>query len=184
MRLLCNNRYCILGALLSLLLLAVSFGVAGAPPEPVYGGRPVGDWLDCGYEQAAMALHETGPSAAIVVFSKLRREHPEHGLWAKYRKLWCHTPRLIRHILPAPRIASFDDERACSALLEIGPSVIPNLVTGLKDANPAVRATSAWALGCLHERGSNISLAIPGLIQAHRDSNPDVRRYAAIALGT
>ena len=178
------NRYCIMGSLLVFLLVVVGSSRARRDAEPVYAGRPVGEWLDCGYEQAAMALHETGPSAAPVIFSKLRREHPQYGLRAQYRKLWCKAPRAIRPALPAPKVASFDDARACSELLEIGPLVIPALAAGLKDVNPGVRLASAWALGCFRERGSNISSATPFLLRAREDPNTAVRQRVAAALGT
>ena len=178
------NRYSALGGLLLLAWLVVGSGVASRIPEPAYAGRPVRDWLDGGYEQLAWALHETGPTAAPVIFSKLRREHPEYGSWAKYRKLWGRAPGVIRPWLPAPKIANFDSDRACSALLEIGPSVIPSLAVGLKDPNPGVRLTCALALGCFRQRGSNIRSAMPALIQAQQDSNPEVRHGVSLALGT
>jgi hypothetical protein len=178
------NRYSAMGALLLLSLAVVASGFASRTPDPVYAGRPVGDWLDCGYEQLALALHETGPTAAPVIFYKLRREHPEYGFWAKYRRVWGRVPSVIRPWLPAPRIASFDDQRACSALLEIGPSVIPTLAIGLKDSNAGVRLTCALAVGCFRQRGSNIRPAIHALTHAQHDSNAEVRRVASLALGT
>jgi HEAT repeat protein len=176
------NRHCAVGLLLVLILFAVLFAIAFRKPQPVYAGRPVREWLDCGYEQAALALEETGPIAAPVIFSKLRREHPEYGLRAKYQRIWCKAPRIIRSWLPTPKAASFDEARACSALLEIGPAVTPVLTSGLRDTNPAVRIASASALARLRQRGCNINLAIPSLRRAEEDPHPQVRRWAGLAL--
>jgi HEAT repeat protein len=178
------KRYFAAGSMLLCIGMVVGCGGTHFVPEPIYAGRLLSEWLDCGYEQAALALEQTGPSAAPVIFSKLRREHPKYGFRAKYRKLWRQAPQMIRGMMPAPKPASFDELRACSALLEIGPGVIPALAKGLQDANPGVRLASAWTLSCYRERGCNISLVMPLLIQARQDPNVEVRRRAAIALGT
>jgi hypothetical protein len=177
------NRYCAVG--LVTLCLAASVAVIFSPrsAEPVYAGRPVSEWLDGGYEQISMALHETGPAAATCVFFKLRQEHPTYGRWAMYRKIWTRAPGIIRRFLPKPKSCNFDDARACSALLDIGPSVIPALAVALKDPNPAVKIASAWALGTFRQRGSDITASFPHLIQTLHDPNPDVRYRAAWASG-
>src|SRR5579859_6554820 len=105
------NRYCFVG-LLCLPIFAVGWAVVGGDREPVYAGRPLGQWLDCGYEPAALALAETGPSAAAVIFSKLRHEHPGYGWRAKYRMVWSKAPKTIQSLLPTPKPASFDEARA------------------------------------------------------------------------
>lgn len=176
------NRYCFVGLLCLPIFFAVGLAVVSGDREPVYAGRPLGQWLDCGYEPAALALAETGPSAAPVIFAKLRHEHPEYGWWSKYQRIWCKAPEIIRCRLPTPKPASFDEARACSELLEIGANVIPALAKGLRDSNPAVRIASASALATLGQRGCNINQAMPSLARAAKDSNPQVRQWAQLAL--
>jgi HEAT repeat protein len=166
------------------LLVLIFLSMHRREREPVYAGRPVGEWLDGGYEQISMAMHETGPPAAAVVFSKLRRDHPVYGSWAKYRGLWMGTPQAVRRFLPAPKSASFDELTGCTALLDIGPAVIPCLVGGLTDHNEAVRLSSALALNHFQQRGSNISPALPQLVHTTLDPNPRIRQVAASVLTT
>ena len=81
--------------------------------EPVYGGKPVSQWLEGGYEQASLALQEIGPPAAPYVLAKLSREDPRHGSSRKYQRLWCKIPLAFRNILPKLSAGNFDELRAC-----------------------------------------------------------------------
>jgi hypothetical protein len=165
-------------------LIAGLFCARPSAREPVYAGRPVSEWLDGGYEQISMAMHETGPSAAPVIFSKLRRDHPVYGSRAKYRRLWSRAPEGLQRFLPRPKAGSFDELTACNALLDIGPAVIPYLATGLEDPNEGVRLVSALALSQFCQRGSNIQPALPSLARATRDRNTVVRQEAASMLAS
>jgi hypothetical protein len=174
----------LLGLVASCTLFWVVSGIAAKAPEPAYAGRPVREWLDGGYEQISMAMHETGPSAAPIVFSKLRRDHPVYGSWAKYRKLWRSIPGVLRRFMPVPKSASFDELTACNALLDIGPQVIPCLARGLEDHNEAVKLASVMALKHFCQRGSNITPAFLQLARATLDPNATVSQEAASALAT
>lgn len=148
------------------------------PAEPRYAGKPLSAWLDSGYEDLSMAVHEIGPAAAPAIYRKLRREHPQYGSRERYRRWWQRVPVALRALLPPPGPSGFDEIRACSALVDIGPSVLPHLIPGLRDGNPAVRLSSAWALAALRDRGVDLTPAIPALQEALRDPNPSVRKRA------
>jgi HEAT repeat protein len=152
------------------------------PSEPAYAGKTVDQWLDAGFEDASMALYEIGPPAVPYIVAKLNREDPRHGSLQKYHELWRRVPPAIRTVFPKPKSGNFDELRACSALLELGPRIIPLLSTGLQDHNPIVREVSAHALGSFREQGRNIGQAVPFLVEALRDSDLNVRARAAWAL--
>src|SRR5437879_5863062 len=88
-------------------ILGVRF-VATQAVEPVYGGKPVSQWLEGGYEQASLALQEIGPPAARYVLAKLSHEDPRYGSARKYQHLWRKTPLAFRNILPKPSTGNFD----------------------------------------------------------------------------
>jgi hypothetical protein len=115
-------------------------------PEPIYAGKPVTQWLEDGYEPAAMALEEIGPTALPWVFRKLRHEHPRWDYWTPYLKLRQAISRPFNHLLPSPRLTGFDEERAANLLIGMGPPVLPALRAGLDDSNPTVRAACRLAL--------------------------------------
>lgn len=58
--------------------------------------------------------------------------------------------------------------------------LVPVLVRGLKDADPLVRRSAAYALGCLAE---GADAALPALAESLGDTSPAVRQNAAWALG-
>ncbi len=154
-----------------------------APAEPIYEGKPVGQWLDSGFEDAARVLYDVGPPAAQSIFEKLKREHAAFGRWGRYRSVWEKLPAFCRKFLPRPRNSGFDEWRASQLLLAIGPQVIPSLKESLADPHFLVRTVSAQALGLFRQRGNKIQVAIPALEAALRDSDPAVREQAAFALG-
>jgi len=116
------------------------------------------------------------------IVAKLSREDPEYGSLHRYHNIWNEIPLPARRLLPRPKPANFDELRACGALLELGPQIIPVLSIRLRDRNPVVRELSAHVLGTFRERGKNIGQAVPSLIEARRDPNPKVRARAAWAL--
>lgn len=117
--------------------------------EPVYAGRSVTEWLDGGYEPAAMALQELGPSAVPWIFKNLRREHPGWAGCKAYVELHQHTPALLLTFFPVPKATGFDELRAANLLIGMGPPVVPALKAGLKDRNPAVKSACKLALANL-----------------------------------
>jgi hypothetical protein len=150
--------------------------------EPTYSGKTVNQWLDAGYEDALMALHEIGPPALPYVLSKLAREDPRYGSLAIYGKFWKRTPALLRQLVSKPRPTNFDETRAYGALMELGPRIIPLLSSELQCRNPAVREVSAHVLGAFCQRHKDIQRAVPVLTKALQDPNGDVRKRAAWAL--
>ncbi len=164
--------------------MAVAWLLIASPGPPiVYEGKTLDSWLDAGYEDASRVLHELGPAAAECIFAKLKREDPEYGRWGRYRAVWKRCPAFCQKLLPRPRVSSFDDWRACNALLAIGPRAIPTLCASLKDRHFLVRAVSAQTLGLFRQRGSDIGAAWPALQAALHDPDAGVRHQAEAALG-
>lgn len=174
--------YCSIGCLAVLAAACALLTMNSQRVEPVYAGKTVDEWLAAGYEDASMALHEIGPPALPYIVAKLSREDPACGSLRRYHNLWNEIPLPVRRLFPRPKPASFDELRACGALLELGPQIIPVISIGLQDRNPVVRELSAHVLGVFRERGKNIGQAVPSLIEARRDPNPKVRARAAWAL--
>jgi hypothetical protein len=153
-----------------------------APSEPVYAGKTVDQWLEAGYEDSAMALQEIGPSAGSYVLRKLAREDAQYGSGRWYRAIWSRLPGAMQTAFPRPSPANFDEVRACSSLLEIGPHLVPFLGKHLRDRNPAVRSACARALGLFRQRGYDTRRAASDLTLAVQDPNPSVRASALWAL--
>jgi hypothetical protein len=172
-----QNRVWVLVAIL-FVSVAMVWAVRPRPIDPSYAGKPLAAWLDHGYEDAAMAIHHVGPAAADVIFAKLREEHPRHGRQARYHRLWSRAPGVVQRWLPAPRVGAFDELRACSMLIEIGPGAASALGRGTADRNAAVRWSSVWALGVLRERRVNVASAERWVDAARRDPDPNVRERA------
>jgi hypothetical protein len=148
--------------ILALLLGAACLVVLNqAPIEPRYEGRPLSAWMDGGSEPAALALHGVGLKAVPFLLAKIRWEHPRWGYRERYRALFHGVPACVRGFLPRPKAAAFDEERACSAFLEIGPSAVPALVEATNDHNAGVRAASVFALRVFRQNGCHLPLNRP-----------------------
>ena len=157
--------------------------VSKSGSRPVYAGKNVGQWLDAGYEDAALALQEIGPPAVPYIFAKLSREDPQFGSARFYREIWTKCPAFARASLPKPKATNFDAWRACSALLEIGPTAIPSVAVGLQSRNPGVRKASAHALELFRQRGADLGKIRSLLLKRLKDSDPEVRKHIRAALG-
>ena len=120
--------------------------------EPVYAGKTITQWLDDGYEPAAMALEEFGPSAVPWIFRTLRHDHPSFDYVAAFTTLRLHVPALLVSMLPRQLHTGFDELRAANLLIGMGPPVMPALRTGLRDSNPAVRTACQMALSALQPK--------------------------------
>lgn len=172
----------------SIVLIAVAaisvflLRIKAQPGPPMYAGKTVNQWLDAGYEDAATALHEIGPPAVPYILKKLCREDPRSGSLQRYQHLFTRLPDCLKAVLPKPKAGNFDELRACSDLLELGPQAIPVLTGQLRHPNPVVREVSAHALGSFQQQGKDIHRSIPLLLEAERDGNVRVRARAAWAL--
>ncbi|HLH52294.1 MAG TPA: HEAT repeat domain-containing protein [Verrucomicrobiae bacterium] len=172
-------------------LLAMALAVGGlhfskSQPEsvePMYAGKTVGQWLDAGYEDCAMAIQQIGAPAAPYVLAKVAREDPRYGTSAAYQNFRARIPTRLRPILPQGKTANFSEFRATSILLELGSPITPLLSRHLSDPNPAVRITCVRTLGILRNRGANGRQALAGLEQARQDPNPDVVAAICEVLG-
>jgi HEAT repeat protein len=153
-----------------------------SPAEPVCADRPLGAWLEDGVEPASVALREIGAPAVPYLLAKLRREDPNYGSYQHYRKFWDRMPGMLRPMLPKPKSGSFDQARTCNFLLAIGPQAFPAILRGLGDANPAVRAACAWALGNSPKARTELPSVLPALVRCLNDPNPEVRQRAAWAI--
>jgi hypothetical protein len=138
-------------AVLTGIILLVIYRSPSAP-EPVYAGKTITQWLDDGYEPAAMALEELGPSAVPWVFRTLRRDHPSFNYVAGYRALRRYAPAPLVAMLPRQKSTGLDELRAANLLIGMGPPVRPVLTAGLRDSNPAVRKACFMALSTLEPK--------------------------------
>jgi len=161
---------------------AVCFAFGSRSPEPVFSGKPITVWLEAGSEPAAMAVHELGPAATPWIFKKLRCEHPRWGYWQRYRNYWSRLPTFARRMLPKPKATAYDEFSAGNALLEIGPQVIPQLTDALAENNPAIRISSAMALGALRQPGIRGERSLAALKDALSDTRVEVREQVARAI--
>jgi hypothetical protein len=153
------------------------------PREPTYAGKTVNQWLDAGFEDASMALHEIGPPSLPFILARLNRETTRQGFWSNYERARKQVPHCVGRFLPKRSTSNFDEERACGLTLELGPKVIPVLAHDLQNSNSKVRELGAHVLAVWHDRGKDIQVASPFLIRAMQDSSPDVRKWATHALG-
>ena len=85
-------------------------------------------------------------------------------------------------VLPRPR-QPLPEATAVNAFHAIGPSVVPALISLLKDDDPFLRSDAAWALGSLQSSNRLDQEAISPLIGALADPNAMVRLQAAATLG-
>ena len=133
--------------------------------QPAYGGRTVSEWLDGGYEPAALAVHEIGHPAVPWIFRKLRYEHPRWDYWGAYRRFRKVVPGNVASVMPQGHASGFDDLRAANLLLSIGTPALSMMRTGLKDGNPTVRSACQLALQALSVKA--------GAAQQQRQSGPE-----------
>jgi hypothetical protein len=176
------RKYWVIGTLAVLGILFELGGVVSPAGEPSYAGKTVSQWLDAGYEDSALALQEIGPAAGPYVLAKLAREDERYGSGRWYRRIWVKLPALLHAVILKPAPANFDELRACSTLLEIGPGITPCLARHLQDNNPAVRNVCARAIGLLRQRGCDTRAASAALLVAVHDQNPEVKASAEWAL--
>jgi hypothetical protein len=153
------------------------------PREPAYAGKTVNQWLDAGFEDTSLAMHEIGPPALPFILARLSRETSAQWFWSAYEKKRKQLPDCIGRLLPRKRTSNIDEARACALALELGPKVIPVLAHDLQHRNSNVRELSAHVLRVWHDRGKDIHVASPYLIRATQDSSPAVRNRAVEALG-
>jgi hypothetical protein len=128
--------------------------------EPVYQGKPVGEWLkllgseeEAARQEAVEALRRMGPAVVPDLVRALRDE-----AWQ------------VRN-------------QAAVALGAIGPEAkdaVPALGEVLQEEDKYLRSQGAAALGKI---GREAGAAVPILTRALRDKDEDVRREAAAALG-
>ena len=165
-----------------LVLLLLYMTMVGLGAEPMYGGKGLGDWLNSGHEDACQAVHEVGTPALPFILNKLASEDPRFGSNSRYARFYLRLPVTFRRFVPRPGPTNFDESRACSLLVELGPAAIPLLAETLRGTNPAVREVSAHVLGLMGERGKNIQVATSGLRAASLDACPEVATRCRWAL--
>jgi hypothetical protein len=164
------------------ILLALLIPLVRLEADPLYAGKSLGDWLNSGHEDACQAVHEIGPAALPCILDKLAREDPRFGSNSRYARIYARVPLPFRRLLAKPGSTNFDESRASSLLVELGPAAIPLLAEALHSKNPAVREVSVHVLGLMGGRGKNIRVAIPALQTASRDVYPEVATRADWAL--
>jgi hypothetical protein len=140
---------------------AMTLGVSSPSPEPVYAGKTITEWLNGGYEPAALALQEIGPSSVPWIFRALRNDRPTINYGAGYAKIRQHLPSCLVRMFPYPRTSKFDELRAANLLIGMGPPVRPALRAGLADSNPAVRSACWMALNGFEPKKATVPQRLP-----------------------
>ncbi|HZV35340.1 MAG TPA: HEAT repeat domain-containing protein [Verrucomicrobiae bacterium] len=193
--------------------LAVGMGVVvllllqpSSVREPVYRGKPLGEWLDApavtgelfpseiGTNAIPWLLHEA--SAHEIGLVSIAKEWLRQRFQLKLVTASQHQARAKRGfsglgaaggVAVAQGLTNSDKwiRFGCVGQWEVGkhyPDLyIPNLIDRLKDPNADVRARAANALGLMdHQQNEKI---IPALIKALDDPNDNVRCMAAVGLG-
>lgn len=183
-----------LGLGLAVAVLAVTGQIIRSrwlPPEPVYQGKPLSDWLPRAIMENSGGIHynhdhyrdalaAAGSRAVPFILAKLRKN--DSPLADRYRKLWPRLPALLKRFFPQPRPPDYFAQDAAAALMCLGTEAIPELVEAVDDSNPAVRQAAEQALcgfagGALSDRDAARVFG-----QAIEDGDPGVRLFAAFAL--
>ncbi|HTL17789.1 MAG TPA: HEAT repeat domain-containing protein [Patescibacteria group bacterium] len=174
------HRHWTISGIVLLAVVSCLYLAASRQQEPMYGGKTVTQWLDAGYEDCSMALHEIGPPALPFILTTFGRAEtprmfgPLAGAWKRFPGLRSFFPHIPKHNL--------DEDRVCSLVLELGPRTISTLAHELENRHANVRAVSARALAIWCERGKDIRVALPALGHACNDPSAPVRMWAAHAL--
>jgi HEAT repeat protein len=169
---------------------AVAYGFL-KPNEPSDQNIGIKDWL--GKFQFATSHHDLqkrtdaqeaikaiGVEGAPYIIAELRKN--SSALRKTYRNLFTRPPAWLQRFAPSPR-DEFKFRTGSSALLTIGPSVNPVLISELKSDVPSVLSASALALGHLaFYYGTDIKDAIPALIDCLKHGDIDVRMASVTAL--
>ncbi|EEF61755.1 HEAT repeat domain-containing protein [Pedosphaera parvula] len=178
--------------LIIVVLAAILGGLAwhsATPKEPIYHGKPLGDWLEGisenmkpEQEQALLILAKMGTNATPIIVRKL--EQNDSPIRNKYRDAWPTLPAWPKKVLPTPAPETFtveDAERAFRSVL--GTNMASQLPQLLTHPNPAVReavAPEIWEAYRLRSIPSEQLLSL--CIFALKDPDPLVRFNSALVL--
>lgn len=133
--------------------------IDGFAAESTVSGEQVLAWVNLTKGSHQLAFRCAGKAAAAealnlgidgLVLSEVGRVQPEPAAALKFHRMGLEQTGLVTELLP-----------------------------GLDDADPGVRAAAAWALG---QWGPRAAAALPNLVRALNDANAIVRGLAAIAL--
>jgi len=175
------HRHWTISGVVLIVVVSCLYLAASPQQEPMYGGKTVTQWLDAGYEDCSMALHEIGPPALPFILTTFGRVETSVSLGRLRSGAWKTIPNL-KSFFPHVPVHNLDEDRVCSLVLELGPRTIPMLAQELDNRHANVRAVSARALGIWRERGKDIQVALPALGHALNDPSAPVRMWAARAL--
>jgi HEAT repeat protein len=194
----------------SLVVTAITLGawlvVLLWPREPVFGGKPLSDWLaqlapvarsgpyswlvDRNEDerlsaeqirQAQIAIHAMGTKAVRFLLHKIRRERSFGE--RLYGAVWQKIPLGLRQRLAPPKqFQNYGNPHSqiVWALQTLDPDAVPALITAIKDYDSDVQVTALAALGGF---GANADVAIPSLIRLAKHPNGFVRRWSIFTLG-
>lgn len=135
-------------------------------------------------EAAADALGRIGAPAEVAAkVARLVRDDEQNVRIAAISALGemgpCARPCVAEVVAVASHGQGDERASAIAALGRIGPpeTVVPHLVTAIRDDDPSVRMVAAEALAKVGEA------AVPALVKTASDGEPQVRRGAVMALG-
>src|SRR5262249_42326496 len=153
----------VLVIVLVLVLVPVLFFVFLSPKEPVYEGRPIGQWIEqmsgsvdgtvgAVSSKALPKLIQQEPGAEVAPFlgGGLHRGRPFGA--RLYARWYPKFPTVVAQRFPAPNPARDAELRYRAALIlyYMGPKgkkAVPDIIYALGDENQEVRRMAATALG-------------------------------------
>jgi HEAT repeat protein len=176
------------------------------PPEPIYLGKPLSDWLKAypGYStagggseaatraayeagnQAKRAVNQSGTNAIPTLLRMLRaqRDSNQAAFWG-FRMLGTNAQSAVPALVEIvdQNISPTSQMLAINVLGQIGPpakEAIPSLLRWSTNTDANVRRGAVWVLGRIHAEPDRV---VPALISVTRDPNKSVQYCAIESLG-
>jgi hypothetical protein len=186
----------VLAVVLLLVLVPILLFVFLSPNEPVYEGRPIGQWIEqmsgsvdgtvgavSSQELPKLIQQEPGADVAPFLGGALHRGRPFGA--RLYARWYGKLPNVVAQRLHAPNPARDAELRYRAALIlyYMGPKgkkAVPDLIYALGDENQEARRMAATALGAVGADSESAALA---LSTALGDPVAEVRQAAVKSLG-
>ena len=137
--------------------------------EPTYGGKPLTSWLQQHAEASASGDKRAGDQAENAIGHIGTNALPTLLLWitkkdSPAKKTLLANWAFVRQMnVQAANDYHARTTYACGVLKSVAKPIVPNLIGLLKDPDPDIRSSAAFAL-C--QIGPAAEEAVPGLIEA------------------
>ena len=186
----------VLAVVLLLVLVPILLFVFLSPKEPVYEGRPIGQWIEqmsgsvdgtvgavSSKELPRLIQQEPGEEVAPFLGGALHRGRPFGA--RLYARWYAKLPNVLAQRLHAPNPGRDAELRYRAALIlyYMGPKgkkAVPDLIYALGDENQEVRRMAATALGVAEADSESAAVALGSVMS---DPVAEVRQAALKSLG-